>query len=110
MTLTSGQTEKAKEGQWNCTGCTFENKAFDVLCVMCEKPRYSDQWTCTKCSCRNPRTETECTACGPSGGNAQVGSRAVTRSAAEANEKLRRRGKGRDRQTGRARQKMKKGE
>ncbi len=85
MTLTSGQTEKAKEGQWNCTGCTFENKAFDVLCVMCEKPRYSDQWTCTKCSCRNPRTETECTACGPSGGNAQAGSRAVTRSAAEAN-------------------------
>ena len=85
MTLTSGQTEKAKEGQWNCTGCTFENKAFDVLCVMCEKPRYSDQWTCPKCSCRNPRTETECTACGPSGGNAQAGSRAVTRSAAEAN-------------------------
>jgi hypothetical protein len=78
-------SKRPKEGQWNCTACTFENKAFDVLCVMCEKPRYSDQWTCPKCSCRNPRTETECTACGPSGGNAQAGSRAVTRSAAEAN-------------------------
>ena len=69
-----------EERQWNCTACTFENNAFDVLCVMCETPRHSDQWTCPKCSFRNPCTETECIVCGPSGGNAQAVSRAVTRS------------------------------
>ncbi len=52
---------------WNCTACTYENKADCPACVVCSGPKCSEKWiqtwACHVCTYENEDPHTKCEVC-----------------------------------------------